>query len=103
MNARQQAEYRDELARMRLADSGEAKKAARDPEKKRPKRAYRLRPVCSQFTPLDYLPPVTPPVTHAEAALVERLLEHICEESAVDRERHALGIARMILARSRRS
>lgn len=32
-----------------------------------------------------------------ECALAERLLEHVCPESVVDRGSHALGVARMIL------
>lgn len=49
----------------------------------------------------DPLPPKsapTPPATPAEAELAARLLPHVCRESVIDRERHALNVARSLFA-----
>lgn len=94
MNARQQAEYRDDLARHGIALQDASRAEARQAEMARKKRAYKRRP--KQVT----LPPKSgpmPPATDLEAELAARLLPHVAPESPLDRERHALGVARMIL------
>jgi hypothetical protein len=71
VNARQQAEYDDAIARMRLGAT--------------------LR--------LLELPPRSEPATGSPEALTlaSKLLEHVSSYSVVDRRSHALGVARMIL------
>lgn len=100
MTPRQAAEYRDEVARMKLADveqkrsdtraALDAAKAAKPTRKRKPRAKAQPATLPAK---VDVMPPATP----REASLVAVLLRHVCVDSVIDRERHALGVARMVL------
>ena len=92
MNARQAAEYRDEIARMRATAAADRRRQARAEAAARPKRPYKRRPAGLPPRSMPQKPP-----TAAQQALADRLLAHVSRESVVDRRQHALGVARMIL------
>lgn len=89
--AAQRAEIRDATARSILAAQEESRRLRQAPPADFvPKRPKAKQPV----------PPKTALVrrpTKRERALADRLLQHICPESVIDRKRHALCLARTIL------
>lgn len=95
MTPRQAAEYRDELARRGIAlqEREKAIRKATQAAKRIPTR--RRKHVIPEPLPPRSQPPRKP--TSAEQALADRLIKHVCPDSVIDRQAHALGVARMLL------
>lgn len=92
--ARSLIEYREEraaTARLRAEERKAERAAAKMPRKRKPDP--------SPLPPKSE--PVTPAVSETEAELALRLLPHVCAESVIDRERHALCVARTVLKLAR--
>lgn len=98
MTPLQKAEYRDWVARSRIAVADARKATARaavDAKPKRPGKKKRRTP--APLPPRSEAASEARPRTPAELALAEKLLPHLCRDSVVDLHRHAVGVARMIL------
>ncbi len=88
MNARQAAEYRDSITRMKIEA---ARQRHADWEWEREEAmSLASRTELASATPLQ-----------EEAELAWRLLEHVCPDGVLDQWAHALGVARMVIASKR--
>lgn len=94
----QRRELRDAIARSR-ADA-EKDRAARDRQWKEEQQAARRLARQPRKSARPVLPTKSERLrapTAAETALADRLLPHVCPDSPIDRPRHALSVARMVL------
>lgn len=100
--AAQRAELGDAMARSRVEAHEEHMRHARQAQDARAGERAKTRPKRRR----EVLPPKTSelrPPTSAESDLADRLLPHLCRESVIDRDRHALCVARTILELRRRA
>jgi hypothetical protein len=99
----QRAELRDAIARSRLEYDAERARAAKDwQERRRTERAGQraLNPPSRRRRTKNPLPAKSDPPfnpTREESEIADRLMAHIATDSIIDRRRHALGVARMIV------
>jgi hypothetical protein len=105
--AAQRSELRNAIARSRLEYVEQrAESAKRWQQQRRLERAEqaKLKPPTrhrrKQTLPAKSDPPFKP--TREEEELADRLMAHIAVDSILDRRRHALGVARMIIRGRRR-
>lgn len=95
----QRAELRDAAARSLIEYRLERAAAARlRAEARRAERVTTTRPrepkIAAPLPPRSERPPAATPTA---ASLAAKLLPHVCAESVIDRERHALCVAQTIL------
>lgn len=102
--AEQRAELRDAAARSRVEAQAEHRRLARLAQQRKAAERADARllapPGRRRRKSVALAPPKTatlPPPTLAERDLADRLLPHLCRESVVDRDRHALCVARAVL------
>lgn len=107
--AAQRAELSDAAARARLEYARERDQRAKEWAENRRQERAELRalnpPKPRKRRPRKTLPTKSEPMfkpTREEETIAERLIPHIATDSVIDRRRHALGVARMIVQGRRR-